>query len=77
MSHPQMMEKVQACEAIIGHEFSDPHICWEALQVAGSGVLQSGTRLIPKGNERMAVLGGNVIDLVLSEGWLASNANKG
>ena len=72
-----MMEKVQACEDIVGYYFTDPHICWEALQVAGSGVYRSGTRLITEGNKRMAVVGDRAIDLVLSEDWLATGATKG
>ena len=72
-----MMEKVQACEDIVGYSFTDAHICWEALQVAGSGIHRSGTRLITQGNKRMAVVGDRAIDLVLSEDWLASGATKG
>lgn len=71
-----MMEKVQACEAIIHHGFNDPHLCWEALQVAGSGVNHSGTHRIPNGNKRLAVVGDAVIDLILSEDWFESGANE-
>jgi ribonuclease III len=76
MDHPRMMEKVQACEAIIDHVFNDPLLCWEALQVAGSGVSHSGTHCILNGNKRLAVVGDAVIDLILSKDWFESGANE-
>lgn len=76
MEHPAMMNKVHACETIIGYQFQDPHICWEALQVAGSGVYRTGGRNIANGNKRLAIVGDAAIDLVLSKDWYESGTDE-
>ena len=77
MEGRQTSAKVQACEQILDSRFNDFTLCWEALQVAGSGVRRAGGRNIDKGNQRMAVLGDTVLKAALCEKWWASNESKG
>lgn len=77
MSQSAMTDKINACQDIIGYQFQDHLICWEALQVAGSGVYKAGGREIPNGNKRLAVVGVLALDLVLCQDWYSSGANEG
>lgn len=78
MAGQRMTEKVQQCEAIVGYTFNDPHLCWEALQVAGSGVTWTGVRHIgTDGNKRLAILGDFVIAVALSRDWYPNGGSKG
>ena len=72
-----MISNVNACQAIIGYQFQDPYLCWEALQVAGSGVTEILGRHIPNGNKRLAVVGDLALDFVLSQDWYLSGADEG
>ncbi|KAL1296754.1 hypothetical protein AAFC00_000221 [Neodothiora populina] len=75
------MAKVARLEPIIGYALRDPGVGWEALQVAGSGVIsvrqiQGGVRRITHGNKRLAILGDTAINHVLSEQWFNSGDSK-
>ena len=72
-----MRRRLQDCEQITGYHFKDEHLCWEALQVAGSGVVASGPRDFLKGNHRLAILGDTVLDLVLCGKWYESGQSEG
>lgn len=66
---PQMNVYVSGVEAVIGHNFADPSKLWEALQAAGSPVRSIGTRLIPDGQKRQAMVGDPVLRLALVGHW--------
>ena len=77
MDHRDMHPKVQECQKILGYDFSNQHLCWEALQMAGNGILSAGQRQIPNGNKRLAILGEYVIDLVMSQEWYNGDSDEG
>lgn len=77
MASSLMMSKIEACQSIIGYEFQDHHIVWEALQMAGSGITTSGGRQIPNGNKRLAILGDNALEIILCQRWYAGGKAKG
>ena len=57
--------KLQAAERVSGHSFGNPHLLWEALQIAGGSVNVINGRNIPEGNKSLAGVGDAVITLVL------------
>jgi len=61
----------------VGYHFNDPHVAWEALQMAGSGVFFSGGRKISDGNKRLAVLGDLALELILCKNWYEGGDQKG
>ena len=63
--------------AIIGHHFNDPTILTEALQAAGSSVRYAGTRPIPDGNKRLALIGDAVLKVALLDHWYQGGAPRG
>ncbi len=69
MATSQMSEKIEGVESVIGYDFQDPLILWEALQAAGSGVTSAGTRRFPDGNKRLAILGNKILELCLVITW--------
>lgn len=75
--HPSMTTKVRLCEDMISYVFNDKHLCWEALQMAGNGVNQSGDRRIGDGNKRLAIIGNCALDMCLSVAWYATGESKG
>ncbi|ERF69526.1 hypothetical protein EPUS_01855 [Endocarpon pusillum Z07020] len=77
MHHPSMLPKVDHCQEILKYQFKDRDLCWEALQMAGSGVRSAGSRSIPNGNKRLAIVGDFVLDLILSKDWYDSGALEG
>ncbi|KAL8682243.1 MAG: hypothetical protein Q9186_001702 [Xanthomendoza sp. 1 TL-2023] len=80
MANTRMNNAVDGVEAIIGYNFDDRFLLWEALQAAGSFVSLAGgagNRKIPNGNKRLAVLGDTVLQLVLVEVWYASGQERG
>ena len=60
---------VVTLEQKIGYTFQDKDIAKGALQLAGNGVTWAGTRDVPNGNKRLAVLGDLVIDMTLCLEW--------
>ena len=77
MATNQMSTMTRGVETIIGYNFSDPLILWEALQAAGSGVTSAGIRRFPDGNKRLAVLGDTILKLVLVGHWYDSAGVRG
>lgn len=61
--------KTHACELLIGYQFREPLLLWEALQAIGSA---SGLPQMPRyeeGNMRLAIVGDRVLDLLLALKW--------
>lgn len=77
MSVTEMKNRIKAVEAIIGHNFHDPSLLWEALQGAGSGVYQAGTREVPDGNKRLALIGDATQKLILVTDGYSLGKSKG
>jgi hypothetical protein len=77
MDHPRVLGKINHCQEILGYQFNDQHLCWEALQTAGNGVTSSGPRRIPNGSKRLAILGNFVLSLLLSQEWYRGGEAEG
>lgn len=77
MATTQILNITGAVENIIGYNFNDPLILWEALQAAGSMVRSAGSRRFPDGNKRLAVLGDTILKLVLVQEWYDSAHVRG
>ena len=72
-----MPQKVGDCEQIIGYQFANKDLCWEALQVAGSGISSIGGRSIPDGNKRLGVLGDTLAAAIFCQSWYEGGTSKG
>lgn len=68
---------IAAVQAIIVHEFNDPSLLTESLQAAGSQITFAGTRAIPDGNKRLALLGDTVLKLALLDHWYERGGSRG
>lgn len=77
MATNQMSSMTRGVETIIGYNFNDTMILWEALQAAGSTVRFVGTRRFDDGNKRLAVLGDTILKLVLVTKWYDSADARG
>ncbi|KAJ9663579.1 hypothetical protein H2201_005540 [Coniosporium apollinis] len=67
---------VEGCQAILGYQFNDSDLLWEALQAAGSPVVYIGARHLRDGNKRLALLGDTVLKLVLVREWYTSGRDR-
>ena len=73
-----MTTNVTALGVMLQYDFQEPLLAWEALQLAGNGVSRIGSRYTPTGNKRLAILGDQVINTVLCNGWYKSEmSDKG
>lgn len=64
--------KTHACERLIGYQFKEPLLLWEALQPAGP---LDGMPQMPRyedGNKRLAIVGDRVLALLLALKWYPS-----
>jgi ribonuclease III len=77
MDHPRMQSKLNKCQDIIGYEFNNRHLGWEALQMAGNGISRSGGRSCPSGNKRLAIMGDSILGVVLSKPWYDGGKAEG
>lgn len=68
---------LQAVQDIIGYQFRDRLILWEAMQAAGSNERSAGDRKFVDGNKRLAVIGDTVLQLVLAETWYRGGTARG
>lgn len=75
MSATQKADTLQAVETILNYHFHNPKLLWEALQAAGATYPGEGLR--PNGNKRLALVGDEVLGLVLKEDWYHSGALLG
>lgn len=72
-----MIHSIHGVENIIGYQFTNTCVIWEALQAAGSPVYVIGNRILLDGNKRLAVLGDKVLDLALAEAWHEGDDARG
>ena len=68
---------LDAVQDIIGYQFTERLILWEAMQAAGSTVRFAGGRELVDGNKRLAVIGDTVLQLVLAETWYGGSTSRG
>lgn len=52
--------KLELTQRIVGYQFRDLDILWEALQARGSPVTRIGNRELADGNRRLALVGDSV-----------------
>jgi hypothetical protein len=73
------MHKSLTCvQQIIGYNFADTNILWEALQAAGSDVYLIKTRRISSdGNKKMALIGDALAKAAVLESWWRKNESRG
>lgn len=63
-----MAAKLELAQDILGYEFNDPSLLWEALQAPGSGVLFSaGRRFTNEGNKPLAAIGDALLSLYIKD----------
>lgn len=63
-----MTEKLELAQTILGYEFNDPSLLWEALQAPGSGVLMSAGRMLTnEGNKPLAAIGDALLILYIKD----------
>jgi len=67
----------QNVEAMLGYDFMNPNLLWEALQAAGSAVASIGGRRIDEGNKRLAIVGDAAMKLALCDAWFATSRPRG
>ncbi|KAK5447840.1 hypothetical protein LTS15_009339 [Exophiala xenobiotica] len=72
----ELEDKVQSCERIIGYNFKDKYLCFEALLTYSTTVMHEGTELIVRKNDSLAVHGDSVVDFHLSSLWLKTGRSK-
>ncbi|KAH8596654.1 hypothetical protein B0O99DRAFT_103977 [Bisporella sp. PMI_857] len=72
------MQKSLTCvQQIIGYNFADTNILWEALQAAGSDVYLIKTRRISSdGNKKMALIGDALAKAAVLESWWRKNESR-
>ncbi|KAL8933081.1 MAG: hypothetical protein Q9211_005974 [Gyalolechia sp. 1 TL-2023] len=58
--------KTRACEQVIGYQFHQPLLLWEALHVHNSS---PSTPRYVEGNKRLAIVGDKILDLLLALKW--------
>ncbi|KAH9887761.1 ribonuclease III domain-containing protein [Xylariomycetidae sp. FL2044] len=67
------MEKarqIQSAMAIIGYDFVNTELLWEALQAAGNGTVICNKRYIREGNKSLAAIGDKILGLlIVKEGY--------
>ena len=74
----EFQSKIKRAQGIIGYNFTDQWLLWEALQAAGEPTKLVGTRHIDTdGNKRLAIIGDAVIKLAIAEKWYASTEKRG
>ena len=66
------LTKTKACQEVIGYRFCDPTLLWEALQAKGSYTCamleeQATNSRYKAGNRRLAMVGDEVMNVLLSE----------
>lgn len=77
MAANDMDMNLEAVQDIIGYQFNERLILWEAMQAAGSMVRSAGGREFVDGNKRLAVIGDTVLQLVLAERWYGGGTSRG
>jgi len=69
---------ITAVEKIVGYEFINKDLLWEALQAAGNGVFVIGDRHIgTTGNKSLALLGDKVLAMSIAQDSYVSGQTPG
>ena len=74
-SQPQIGEvnlltaSMEHAQSIINYQFHRHSLLREALQAPGGETIRGGERVVFDGNRRLALLGDEVIKVVLLDGW--------
>ncbi len=66
--NPELI-KTHACERLIGYQFKEPLLLWEALQAMGTAYDMPQMPRYDDGNMRLAIVGDRVLDLLLALKW--------
>lgn len=66
--NPELI-KTHACELLIGYQFKEPLLLWEALQALGTAYDMPQMPRYDDGNTRLAIVGDRVLDLLLALKW--------
>ncbi|EON64602.1 hypothetical protein W97_03835 [Coniosporium apollinis CBS 100218] len=77
MSLMRRTQRIEGCQAVLGYDFNDSDLLWEALQAAGSPVFAVGRRFLPDGNKRLAILGDAVLKLILIRDGYVHDESRG
>ncbi|KAK5209021.1 hypothetical protein LTR41_005420 [Exophiala xenobiotica] len=72
----ELEDKVQSCERIIGYNFTNKYLCFEALLTYNTTVMDEGVEFIVRKNDSLAVHGDTVLDVYLSSLWLKTGRSK-
>ncbi|KAG9228593.1 putative ribonuclease 3 [Amylocarpus encephaloides] len=62
-------EKIAGAQALINYNFTNPELCWEALQTKGS------SNYFPDEHKRLALLGNALIRFRLLQEWFPTGKN--
>lgn len=71
------LNKTHACEQLLGYQFREPLLLWEALQV---GYATESLPQMPRyveGNKRLAIVGDRVLELLVAIKWYPTWGNRG
>lgn len=70
-------QKVANMDGIVGYTFDNRQLAVECLYHGGLPILFDGAPLKPERNERLAVLGDSILDVVLISKWYRARDNQG
>lgn len=70
-------QQVAQMERIIGYTFQDRQLAVEALFHGGLHVEFDGAWVLPERNERIAIVGDNILNTLLIRKWLPSRDGQG
>jgi dsRNA-specific ribonuclease len=65
----QPNQQVAVMERIIGYTFNDRQLAVEALYHGGSPIDFDGACITPQRNKRLAIMGDNMLDMLLIRKW--------
>ncbi|KAL9628865.1 MAG: hypothetical protein Q9204_005609 [Flavoplaca sp. TL-2023a] len=71
------LSRVHACEELLDYRFRERLLLWEALQPKGSAICETIAKRVKQsryeaGNKRLAIVGDELMDVLLSERWYRS-----
>lgn len=72
----ELEHKVHWCEEVIGYNFKNKYLCFEALLTYSATVIHDGAELIVRKNDSLAIHGDAVLDVHLSSLWLKTGRSK-
>lgn len=69
--------KTHACELLIGYQFKEPLLLWEALQAMGNASTLPQMPRYDDGNMRLAIVGDRVLHLLWALKWYPTWQSRG